>query len=81
MKWLYHCNYCGDRTLDDEKKDTIQCRYCEHTASRLEDAQERLSKVLDQELRDEAKRKNGMLMEHAYNMLHPKERFWKRWFA
>jgi len=44
VKWLYHCSYCGERTLEEVKRDSISCGYCEHPAPRMQSTSERLGR-------------------------------------
>lgn len=42
MKWIYNCSYCGEKTLEAEKRDTMTCGYCEHPSSRMQSTSERI---------------------------------------
>ncbi len=72
MKWIYICDYCGQKTLEDLKRDSMTCGYCEHLATRMQSTTERLQRereYLDLE---------AATMEAGYKVKSP---WWRRLFS
>ncbi len=72
MKWIYHCDYCAEKTLEDVKRDSITCGYCEHPAHRMQSTAERIEREqafleLEQKTRD------------AAIVIRKKRPWWNRW--